>query len=337
MIETEHSVVIDAPIAGVWDYVQDIRRWAELFPGYQDCTVVDEDDSQWTLKVGAGGLVRTVKVLVHVDRWNGPGQVDFSFKLANEPVDGGGSYTARAVSAGQTEISLKVRVRGSGPMAPMWEAVSRPLLPQLAKLFAGQLKARIEEVAGVASTRTAKPSIAALLWRWLQDIFRLRRLKDAPVAPLPSRPAEVSMSEQNKQVVLKFIHAMGASDGASAIPCLDPEASTLAKGFGKFAGIRDYNTIVGTIDAFKVLLPTGLRPQIKSVTAEGERVVVEFEGNAVTSDGKPYCNQYCMVFTMRSGRILQVNEYFCNILADETLWPLVEKLQAQGPATPTTP
>src|SRR3546814_3575626 len=53
------------------------------------------------------------------------------------------------------------------------------------------------------------------------------------------------------------------------------------------------------------------------LTAEDARVVVEFEGNAVTCEGKPYCNQYCMVFTMRDGRIGQVNEYFCTILADE--------------------
>ena len=63
------------------------------------------------------------------------------------------------------------------------------------------------------------------------------------------------MSEQNKQVVLKFIEAMGSSDGAAAAPCLDPEAFTVAKGFGKFAGIRHYATILGTIDAFKKLVP----------------------------------------------------------------------------------
>ena len=138
------------------------------------------------------------------------------------------------------------------------------------------------------------------------------------------------MNEQNKQVVLRFIEAMGHSDAAAAIPCLDPEASTLAKGFGKFAGVRTYDTIVGTIDAFRKLLPSGLRPTILSVTGEADRVVVEFEGNAVTRDGQPYCNQYCMVFTMRNGRIRQVNEYFCTILADAVLWPLVEGMQNPG-------
>lgn len=137
------------------------------------------------------------------------------------------------------------------------------------------------------------------------------------------------MSEQNKQVVLKFIQAMGASDAESAAPCLAEDAFTLAKGFSKFAGVRRYHTIVGTIDAFKKLVPTGLRPTVHTVTAEAERVVVEFEGNAVTCEGKPYCNQYCMVFTMRDGKIKQVNEYFCTKLADEVLYPAVAALERQ--------
>ena len=79
MIETEQSTSISSSVANVWDYVQDIRRWADLFPGCQECTVIGEQDSRWTLKVGAGGLVRTVIALVHVDEWAGPGRVSFSF------------------------------------------------------------------------------------------------------------------------------------------------------------------------------------------------------------------------------------------------------------------
>ncbi|MCG8312651.1 MAG: nuclear transport factor 2 family protein [Pseudomonadales bacterium] len=132
--------------------------------------------------------------------------------------------------------------------------------------------------------------------------------------------------EENKAVVKKFIEAMGTSDGATAATCLAKDAFTLAKGFGKFAGVREYDTIVGTIDAFNQLLPTGLRPEFKSFTAESDRVVVEFEGDAETCDGKPYKNQYCMLFTVKDGKIKQVNEYFCTKTADEVLWPLVEAM-----------
>jgi ketosteroid isomerase-like protein len=140
------------------------------------------------------------------------------------------------------------------------------------------------------------------------------------------------MSEQNKQIVIRFIEAMGASDSQAAASCLGPDAYTLAKGFSKFAGVRRYDTIIGTIETFKKLVPTGLRPTVHTVTAEGERVVVEFEGNAVTCEGKPYCNQYCMVFTVREGRIRQVHEYFCTKLADEVLYPALVALEQQQQA-----
>jgi carbon monoxide dehydrogenase subunit G len=145
VIATEQSVVIDATLESVWNYVQDIRKWAMLFPGCRECAVINTQDSRWVLKVGAGGLVRTVNVLVHVDRWDGPERVDFSYKLEGDPVEGGGSYVASQKTALQTEVTMTVRVAGSGPMAPLWEALSRPLLPQLAKRFAGQLKTEIEK------------------------------------------------------------------------------------------------------------------------------------------------------------------------------------------------
>lgn len=139
------------------------------------------------------------------------------------------------------------------------------------------------------------------------------------------------MSEENKAVVLKFLKAMGEGDGATAATCLAPDAFTLAKGFGKFAGVRTFDTIVGTIDAFRQLVPDGLKIDIKSVTAGDDRVIVEFEGNATTLVGTAYHNQYCMVFTVSEGKIKQVNEYFCTIHADEVLWPLVEQMADQIP------
>src|SRR4051812_3488261 len=112
MIETEQSILINAPIESVWSYVQDIRSWANLFPGCRDCTVIDAHNSRWVLKVGAAGLVRTVNVLVHIDQWDGPERVDFSYKLEGDPVEGSGSYIASRRSELETEVMLRVRVIG---------------------------------------------------------------------------------------------------------------------------------------------------------------------------------------------------------------------------------
>ncbi|TGD71060.1 hypothetical protein E4634_19630 [Mangrovimicrobium sediminis] len=133
------------------------------------------------------------------------------------------------------------------------------------------------------------------------------------------------MSDNNTQVVLDFIDAMGRGDPERAADLITEDAYTLAKGFGNFAGVRERETILATIGAFRQLMPAGMQPEIKSTIAQGDKVVVEFVGNGTLVNGDDYSNEYCMVFTLRDGRICQVNEYFCTILADRVLWPLVQQ------------
>ncbi len=171
MIEAEHSLVIDSDIDAVWEYVRDISRWALLFPGCRECEVIDERRSRWVIKVGAGGLVKTVHVLVDVGVWDGPGRVEFAYRLESEPVTGSGTYAASR-SGGATDVRLALRVEGTGQTAPMWEAVSKPLLPQMAKSFAGQLKVEIEQAAGVAPA--PRPNLFVRFMQWLRGLWRGR-------------------------------------------------------------------------------------------------------------------------------------------------------------------
>lgn len=172
-IETAQTVIIAAPIAATWDYAQDVERWAEIMPGYQSCQIIDDDNSLWVLKIGVGGLVRTVKVDVHVDRWAGPEEVDFTFKLQGDPVEGSGTYRAERADADYTSVTLAVKVNGSGPMAPMWEAMGGPVLPRFARGFAEELKGRIEAQAGVAPIPSPPPgpSPLARFIAWLKGLL----------------------------------------------------------------------------------------------------------------------------------------------------------------------
>jgi hypothetical protein len=116
------------------------------------------------------------------------------------------------------------------------------------------------------------------------------------------------MTEANKQTALKFLHAMSVGDANGQGECLSPGAFT--------------------VEAFNKIVPTGFRPKVEKVVAEGDTVVVEWEGNAVLSNGVPCCNQYVFIFSFEDGKIKQLNEYFCTVLADSTILPL---LAEQGP------
>jgi hypothetical protein len=131
------------------------------------------------------------------------------------------------------------------------------------------------------------------------------------------------MSESNKKTALAFLDAMSAGDSAAADRCLTADAFTISRGFGKVSGRRNRDAMLATMSSFKELVPTGFRPTFHSIVAEGDKVVIEFDGDAVLKNGKPYKNQYCMVFTFEAGRIRQLNEYFCNVLADSVMLPLL--------------
>lgn len=138
------------------------------------------------------------------------------------------------------------------------------------------------------------------------------------------------MSELNKEVARRFVEAMGTNDPEGAALCIAPEAFAMARGYSNFAGKRDASMMIGGIEAFKALLPDGLRFDILSVTGDDERVVVECEGNGVTCEGTPYRNHYCFVCEMKDGKIREVREYFCGVHANEVLWPLATRMSDLG-------
>ncbi len=133
------------------------------------------------------------------------------------------------------------------------------------------------------------------------------------------------MDSANAEVVLTFIEAMSTGDMEAAAQCLSDDVRAITKGFTNFTGISDRGVMLAMIGSMKHFLPTGLGATVQRVIADGDTVAVEFSGNARTVDGMPYCNEYCMVFDLAKGKIRKVHEYMCTRLAEDVLWPLVEK------------
>jgi ketosteroid isomerase-like protein len=131
------------------------------------------------------------------------------------------------------------------------------------------------------------------------------------------------MTEANKAIGLKFVEALGACDAQAVKSVISDDLVAVAKGTGVGAGTRNYAEIIAVFEMFSQVTKTGLNPKILSVTAEDDRVVVEWEGNCTLVNGAQYNNQYIHVFFLRDGKIYKLNEYFDTKLTNEVLGPLM--------------
>jgi hypothetical protein len=93
-----------------------------------------------------------------------------------------------------------------------------------------------------------------------------------------SQSALGETDERSEQgVVLKFMEAMGTNDPKSAAECITPDASRSPRDSASFAGSRGADVMIGMIEAFAQMVPTGLRFTISRVIVDGDNVAVEAE------------------------------------------------------------
>lgn len=58
-----------------------------------------------------------------------------------------------------------------------------------------------------------------------------------------------------------------------------------------------------------------------NIIGGGDWVVVEARGDLVAVDGTPYRNEYCLLYRLSGGRIVEIREYEDSIMAERVLGP----------------
>ncbi|HKT72160.1 MAG TPA: nuclear transport factor 2 family protein [Steroidobacteraceae bacterium] len=131
------------------------------------------------------------------------------------------------------------------------------------------------------------------------------------------------MSETNKRIARQFIEALGKSDAAALKTLVTQDIEAIATGTSIGSGSRGYAQIVAAFEMFGKATRSGLNPKFLTITAEDDRVAIEWEGECTLVNGVPYNNQYCTMFFLRDGKIYKLKEYFDTKLTDATLGPLM--------------
>jgi ketosteroid isomerase-like protein len=116
-------------------------------------------------------------------------------------------------------------------------------------------------------------------------------------------------TEENKRVVLDFLSRLEQRSARSPLDALAETATWWVAGSSGLSGIKTKREVEQIMAAFHQRLAEPLSIEIRSVTAEEERVAVEARSRARLTNGGHYDNKVVFLFEVRSGKIQAVREY----------------------------
>lgn len=87
-----------------------------------------------------------------------------------------------------------------------------------------------------------------------------------------------------------------------------------------YTGKEDF--LANVIRPFNARMSVGLSPTIHQIYADGDTVIVQFDGDGVARDGRPYHNTYAWFLRLDDEKIVEATAYFDSIAFDD-LWQRV--------------
>ena len=125
-------------------------------------------------------------------------------------------------------------------------------------------------------------------------------------------------ADQNKKITEDFFEALSAGS-EKYLDFYTDESIIWTAGNNAIGGTRTKEEVVGFAQNILAAFPTGIKFNIKGITAEGDRVAVEIDGEAVHASGETYNNQYHFLLIIKDGKILELKEYMDTQLAAKIL------------------
>ena len=139
--------------------------------------------------------------------------------------------------------------------------------------------------------------------------------------------AAVSETESNRDVIRRAFEAWQDGTGVIADVFADEMVWRIE---GHSIASREYPTSEAFID--EVLTPFGarfaagerFRPlRVRSIHADGDTVVVVWDGWGVANDGEPYENSYAWIMRLRDGKVVDGTAFYDSISFND-LWSRVQ-------------
>jgi ketosteroid isomerase-like protein len=128
-------------------------------------------------------------------------------------------------------------------------------------------------------------------------------------------------ANENKQLMEKLFAGMARGERELFLEAISDDVTMCVTGQnswsqtfkGKASLVRDLHGHLRT------LLVEPRRTVPFRFIADGDYVVVEAKGDMVTKEGVRYCNDYCLIYRLADGKIVEIREYLDSTLCERVL------------------
>lgn len=116
---------------------------------------------------------------------------------------------------------------------------------------------------------------------------------------------------RNKQIVTEAFDSWAAGGRTFFIDVLAPEVKWNIEGSGPSAGLHEGREafLQRAVRPFASRMSKPVSPVSKKIWADGDHVIINWEGVGVAGDGLPYSNSYAWIFRMRDGKAVEVTAF----------------------------
>jgi len=118
-------------------------------------------------------------------------------------------------------------------------------------------------------------------------------------------------TEENRRLVAEAFAGWETGDNRPFFDLVADDVTWTVIGTTPISGRYDSKRsfLKGAVSGLSQRLEGGIRARIRKVLADGDHVVLQWEGTSASRSGRPYRQTYCWVLRLSDGKIVEVTAY----------------------------